>query len=806
MASEPTSSPENAPAEPARLLGFGRWPLLLAAGAAILLLGAFLAGFLLREGEPAPPRIRGEDLLAALAQGDLDAAGKMAERFAETKPRNIGDRTAMRYVLGITQSHKAGRLRGVGRTKLYREAAENLAHAGEFGFSPGHEDEGLYHLGVALLESGQAEASREPLRAALERRQTGKAGLHLLLAEACRREPKPEPKQALAHIDQYLNSQKLTPQAYDQATLLRAEILMQLRDGDACRQAIAPLLASPKTRAAATLLEQRLKIEEARQLQETGNLTNRAEDLAAASEKFQQAIGDLRKLMADAPRDHDASAAAMFLIGQCYLHLGDDRAALDQFARTSQRYLDTPEGWASLVEVGAIRLKMRDDPGAVQALSDALRINRQSGGANNRWISQEVFRGRLAEAVDTLLERNEFAEAVTLAESADPPFTKNGSLELQAKAYQAWGRKSLAEAADAPPAKAKTLRQDGRVRLRTAGELYHELALERFATKFYPDDRWNSVVCFFEAQNYPVAIYLVDEYLDRSGKNDRPRGLILLGKANLALADYEGAVKALRECAEFHTRHPAQFEARVILSQAYVELGEVDKAEASLKENLEGDLLTPSSREWRESQFALARLLHEVGRYGEAQKQLAAALARYPEDRQAVEARYLLADCHLQEAARFDARLRTERVEETRRALWTARDAAYASAEIEYGKALDDLARLGLDRELTRPERAMIDTAMYNRGASLAALGRYSQAIEVYTLAAGRTRQSPEALAAYVQVALCARRQNQPDEAETALALAGVLLDRLPADAPFAARSGFNRDTWSNYIAWLRTL
>ena len=63
-----------------------------------------------------------------------------------------------------------------------------------------------------------------------------------------------------------------------------------------------------------------------------------------------------------------------------------------------------------------------------------------------------------------------------------------------------------------------------------------------------------------------------------------------------------------------------------------------------MQDNLSGEQLTPASKEWRDSLFALGDLLHVAARDAEAIPRLEEALERYPDAPQAIGARYLLAD------------------------------------------------------------------------------------------------------------------------------------------------------------------
>ena len=89
-------------------------------------------------------------------------------------------------------------------------------------------------------------------------------------------------------------------------------------------------------------------------------------------------------------------------------------------------------------------------------------------------------------------------------------------------------------------------------------------------------------------------------------------------------------------------------------------LGDLKQAEIYLQANLDGDQLTPASKEWRDSLFALGDLLHVAGRDAEAIVRLEDALQRYANAPQATAARYLLADSSRRLALTMRAGLGTE--------------------------------------------------------------------------------------------------------------------------------------------------
>ena len=109
-----------------------------------------------------------------------------------------------------------------------------------------------------------------------------------------------------------------------------------------------------------------------------------------------------------------------------------------------------------------------------------------------------------------------------------------------------------------------------------------------------------------------------------------PQALLALGEALLAMGELDKALAAFQDVHQRSSRAtrpligpgcwpPASMPRRASFQQA----------EALLQENLNGERLTPDSKEWRDSLFALGELLHSQGRYAEAIRRLEEAVERY---------------------------------------------------------------------------------------------------------------------------------------------------------------------------------
>ena len=182
----------------------------------------------------------------------------------------------------------------------------------------------------------------------------------------------------------------------------------------------------------------------------------------------------------------------------------------------------------------------------------------------------------------------------------------------------------------------------------------------------YSDDLWSAAECSAQGHDYQHVTKTLQTYLKNELRRRRASALRTLGEAQLALGESDQAHSALQECIDRYPTDPASFQARWLLAKAFEEKGDFAKAEPLLRTNLEGGFLNPRSTEWRDSLFALAKLLAGDGRYQEAIPRLEEAVARYPNAAQAVEAKYLAAECYRRLGLRAQQQLADDTIEASR--------------------------------------------------------------------------------------------------------------------------------------------
>lgn len=354
--------------------------------------------------------------------------------------------------------------------------------------------------------------------------------------------------------------------------------------------------------------------------------------------------------------------------------------------------------------------------------------------------------------------------------------------------------------------RAKELVDEARECFRQAGDAYARLAEVRRPTAHYPDDLWAAAEAYRRARDYPAAIRMLRAYLEHARPHTRqPEALLRLGEVWLAEGNGEQAVQALNDVLDLYPRHPAKYAARLLLAQAYLELGEVDKAAAQLESNLEGDDLTPTSPEWRAALFALGQLKYGQQQWDQAARLLVQAVARYPEDPSTPTANYLLGECYLQQSR--------ERAAETVPPLAVAERARADAVQGLLAKALEALNRTrqmleqqASEGELTLLQESILRNTYFARAAVLKELGRVEESLDAYTALINRYQHSPAVLDAYVQAAAIYRQQRHIAKARNAIAAAQSVLKRLPDGGLVQDLTGQNKEQWERYLAWLAKL
>jgi TolA-binding protein len=813
-ASEENAVNANKPGLVARLLAVPRaavaWATssmlrvaILGLGAVAAVTGAVVIWLVTHSATQEQPRIALETVLESLDREAFPQAKAFAEAMLADARLTADERGGPAFVLGAVSAYEADEMGPKTRAARYLIAARYLEEANQRGFPAGREAEGLYLLGRSLFYSDQVVAARTALSDALPLNRDKAAELHRMLAEAYLRDSHPRLDEAMKHNAALLATEGLPAGERIEASIQRADILFRQGKSAECSAVLAELPTAARELADVILIRGQLLMREAAAL---GQQSHDAAARNEASEKYHAAIKLLR--LADSRDTLGGSAAseAMYLLGLCFMELDDARAAMQQFERARRLHPDTQEALAAGFHEGELYREMGQDDEAMAAYHRLLEGVKSPNEYANRWLPLEEVRTRMLAVFDAYRTEAKFEVCVELAQILPTLLGRAKALELEGEADSAWGRRLLADAEALPESQAAPVRQAALARFRAAGSVYDRLARDQIATRQYTDHLWSSANAFFQGQDFASAARMMRDYLRNETRRRHPQALVLLAESLLALGRVNEAIASLQECIEFYPRDAATYRARYLASKASLELGNVKQAESLLRDNLGGEFLSPASREWRDSLFALGALLHAERRFDEAVTRLDEALQRYPDAAQSLETRYMLADAYRQQAQSAADKLKQD---------------LPATSQLVHSKEIHDTLLRALDQykqvqtTLTRQqengplrptERAILRNTTFAVGSVLSDLGQLDGAIKAFFTAANRYQHSPEALDAYVQIAGAYRRLDKPVEARRALEQAKVVLARLkPEDDPMHT-TNFDRKQWAEVLDALSQL
>ena len=794
MAEEAPEANGDQQAPPANLLGRVRtWSagnpkrtMMIAAALGVSAVGTVVAWLAAADLAAGPEEATIELALRALDDGDNELAESLVEQMREAEIIDGGMGGPL-FVLGAIKMREAvGQWSAERRRSDYYIASRYLSEARTFGFPEGREAQGLYLLGKSLIESRQLTAGIAALVDAMDAGAKGSAEAHLLLADAYFYSPTPKYEKSLAELDLALGEGSLDPESALVANLLRAQALSALGRHDEADAAVeqAPTEVAPAER---RLVRGRVIVS---RIEDKGSPS---QTLAQTAERVLREARTLDKLATGVSRQSEYFLARLDELG------GRNEEALARYDELRRSFGSSPAGIAAALAEGDM-LRSRGEPDrAIESYRRVLDAMAELTEYRGTVLSISEIKTRLRQAYRGLIDSGDFEQAIELVNHMAPPFSMTRQLEFRSEAMRRWGD-SLLAAAEERPRRAQALRRLGLEKLRAAGVAYEQLAEARYATDYFTDDLWQASDAYFRGQSYKSVARVLDRYLRNEPEERDALAHLRLGEAYLSMGMMRPAIDVFEECLDFHPDEGPSYRARVEGAKAHAALGEFDRAEELLRENLQGttgNAMTPASPEWRDSLFELGRLMALQGRDKEAIDTLTEAIDRYPDDPQRKQATYLVAEAH-RHAAREPLAMLSEAktVNERER----ARDAAFA--HLREALALYNL----LQREITRSEsQDALDRVTQRNcymlgGAVLFQMGRYEEAISAYSNVSTLYQNEPFLLEAIVQISHCWRRLKDNVRAAGAVQQAKDLLARLPPEADFATSTNLSRNEWAQLL------
>jgi len=744
--------------------------------------------------------------MAALDRGAFAEAKRLATLARDHETLAADQAGGPDYVLGAVATMEADTLWEEDQRRYDLLAARYLSESQQRGFPPDREGSGLFLLGKSLCLSRQYDASREVLEKALKQDPEEASEIHRLAAQAYLSGAHPDLKRAMAHNDAYLADKQLDRRQRFEGLLVKGEILFKQGSKDDCLKVLAGIPPDVPSFADAIVLRGQLLMQAAEKMKAALPAAPSAAARHAVQQKYQEAISTLRQAQNRGSSAERIIPQSMYLIGECFLAMEDWRAALDQFHRTRQGYPESIEGVAAAFHEADLLRKLDDDDEALAAYRRAVAGVGDPAEYRNPLLSLDGIRQRLLEAYQFYVKAGRFEKALTLSGSLYPLFPHEREVELAVEARQGWAA-SLNDAADKTRgAEGRELAKQARAQLRLAGAAYAHLADLQMATRAYPEDVWNSSECLLAGHDFRGAVRMLDEYLRYELRHRRPRALLNMGEAQLALQNIDKALEALQECITSYPSDPSSYRARLLAAKAHVERGETKEAETLLRKNLEEGYINPKSLEWRDSLYEMGCLLQAEGRDEEAIPRLEEFAERYPDSPEMIEAHYLIAEAYRRSARVPRERLETDTIETSRIAHNKQMQRLLSSAIAQYDQVQDLLTRREEQQELDPLERAILRNCYFARGAAYYDMGRYDDAIRAYSAVTNHYQHQPEVLEALMQIAACYRRLGKPDEARGTLEQAKVMWARIRPDAPFTETTNYTRDEWKRVLNWYASL
>lgn len=745
-------------------------------------------------------RAKLDQALSALDKGNYEQARLLVREVLASRTLPREQFGIPLYVLGAVKTNDASHeVIPEQRRTQYLVASRYLSKASSYGFPPNREKQALFLWGKSLVESFEMERGIEVLKDALAVAPHGggqmNVALHRLMAEAYARPPKSKNRLALDELKAVLADESTTDDQRTDALLLKATILSRTNRYDESLQSIVQIPAARQRdpivllARGKTLLASVAAALDQLPLEADGTLPKQLRP------QVDDAVTLLREAQQLDNPPTDVTRSTYYLLGRAAFLRGDQREALKYFSRTQQQFGDTPEAMAAKLSEADILRRDGDDATALLWYRQILQLGLDPATYHSDVLPIDQLRRRMLEALADFSGRGEYGSVIALLDNFTPLFPKTQELELRSKTLREWGETLLRQASDQSK-KSRQIRRDGLLRLREAGVAYEMLASLRFATENYPYDLWSSADCFYLGHNYTHAARILGMYLASETERLNAQALLRLGQVNLALSQVDEGIEAFLECIELYDRDNATYQARIECAKAYWQNGNPQEAERLLRVNLSGSLLEPKSPEWKDSLFALGQLQFEQGRYDEAIGTLDEAVARYPEDRQTLEARYVIGEANRRWA------------EEPRSKLETARTASeHEKFETEFRQRLTEalkqfqLVQSSITLRIDNvpgdsPYAALRRNCFMLEGACLFDLGRYQDAIEAYQNVSALYPNEPFVLETFVQISNCWQRLDRPENAEGAIRQAQITLGQLPNAADFASTTAFSRDEW----------
>jgi tetratricopeptide (TPR) repeat protein len=497
-----------------------------------------------------------------------------------------------------------------------------------------------------------------------------------------------------------------------------------------------------------------------------------------AVEKYREALGhfqEARRLELPVQR---WLRNAELLQGICYDEMGDLGKAQEIYLKLAEIFPESPEAAAADFLWAEIERKFGRTESSLRGYARTLETIRKDPNYACFWLSKNAILERCREIIRNDIQLKEYKEAITLLYFLRGVMPLAEAARFRGDAYESWAIHLRRQADATLGTVGEELMRESCTKYRRSGAAFAELGQVDYESTDYSDWLWRSAENFRLGKDYRRAIPQYKHFLRITINEHRPEVYLYLGEMYLHIDALDDAVEVLEEALQYYPHHALVPRLRMILSRAYIEKKEWEKAQGILQLNLI-DEYAPSSVVYRDSMFALGKLFFERGRFAEAIPYLEDAVKNYPNAVQTADSHYYLSQAYLQQAAKLSKSAEESLLEAVRRQL-------LENANIERGKALihiqkteELLVKRQEAMDLTESEQLMLRNVLFDAGLVLMDMKRYEQAISALSIVATRYQNKPESLDALIRMTTALRLLGKFEEAAATINQAEFVLNRL---------------------------
>ncbi len=731
------------------------------------------------------------------------------------------------YIRGMVAFLDGREFNGREQQQRYLAAIDEFDYARLRGMPAERKAEMTYALAVALQKVGLTTRARGVLEEANEVWPQKRTEISLLLVENYRSSRNPglldEASSLLDELDQAAD---LTPADRNRALLLRSDVLNQIGRREEA-QAILGAVPFPRSGGG----------EHGMQLLRADGMVNDAENLLLQNRTRDARIRltaaqELLQTLTGSTIAPGTAAKANFLLGRCSEMLDNNQAAITHYQNTIRRFESFDEAFSARLRLARVfQAEGRKEEAIREFRLLHTLVPRPQDFRNSEYTLPELQ----AEILDAALqwsESGDFSEAITLSREMPPIIEREQGLTNAARYASDWAS-ALVDAQQAAPADARpAMEQDIRDRWAMSGAAWGELAQMLRTDSRYPEYLQVSAEHYRLGHEFASALEQLDKFIRAEPPQGMARAYVLRGQTLMDLDRLSDAIGDLQFVISNAPTDPASFEAMYLMGVCLLEMDRPDDALRAWNTLLQSDDLRPSADEWRRAQFAYSRLLvflaanefqqaipadgdeqteeqvklreSAFARWKEAVRSLSEYLGRYPDSPERIECHYMLASTYHKLSLELRERLNQPMPTNARKEVYRLLNQRLTDAADEYRKLQRDLQGLRANSQLDAYGKELYRTTFLEIPHVRFDQEQYEQAIDGYRTVATRFPDHVCVLRAYLQMARCYNRLDQPEEARRQLEQARVILKRLPDEAFDAPSSGLSRDDWVAWLDWAR--